>query len=152
MTAAMIGWGLPRAQTLCAVKQEVDLRVLYWIIAIPLTIVITVFAVANRQATTLSLWPLPFEMDLPLFVPVLGALLSGLLIGLLFEWLLTGKHRRANRKMESELSRLRREKEAAREQERAAIASQKQAGQPPLVDAQSKADKTNTAPIQPAGV
>ncbi|WP_073957096.1 lipopolysaccharide assembly protein LapA domain-containing protein [Thalassospira sp. TSL5-1] len=128
------------------------MRVLYWIIAIPLTIVITVFAVANRQATTLSLWPLPFEMDLPLFVPVLGALLLGLLIGLLFEWLLTGKHRRANRKMESELSRLRREKEAAREQERAAIASQKQAGQPPMVDAQSKADTTNSAPVQPAGV
>ena len=134
------------------VKQEVELRVLYWIIAIPLTILITIFAVANRQVTTLSLWPLPFEMDLPLFVPVLGALLLGLLIGLLFEWLLTGKHRRANRKMESELTRIRRQQEAAREEERTAIASQKSSGLPPAVNADSKADKTNTAPVQPAGV
>ncbi|OSQ36946.1 lipopolysaccharide assembly protein LapA domain-containing protein [Thalassospira mesophila] len=128
------------------------MRVLYWIIAIPLMILIIVFAVANRQASTLSLWPLPFEMDLPLFVPVLGALLLGLLIGLLFEWLLTGKHRRANRKMASELARIRRAQEAAREEERAAIASQKSPGLPPAVNAQSTADKTNMAPVQPAGV
>lgn len=128
------------------------MRVLYWIIAIPLTILITIFAVANRQATTLSLWPLPFEIDLPLFVPVLGALLIGLLIGLLFEWLLTGKHRRANRKMGSELARIQRQQEAAREEERAAIASQKSSGVPSAVNAGSKADTSNTAPVQPAGV
>jgi uncharacterized integral membrane protein len=82
------------------------MRFLYWIISIPLAVLIAVFAVSNRTAVTLSLWPLPFEVDLPLFLPIMVALLIGLAIGFAFEWLLQGKHRRAARRMDSELKRI----------------------------------------------
>ncbi|MCC9621382.1 LapA family protein [Thalassospira sp. MA62] len=77
------------------------MRFLYWIIAIPLAVLIAVFAVSNRAAVTLSLWPLPYELDLPLFMPIMGGLLIGLVIGLTYEWLVHGKHRRAARRMNS---------------------------------------------------
>jgi putative membrane protein len=82
------------------------MRFLYWIIAIPLAVLIAVFAVSNRALVTISLWPLPFEVDLPLFLPIMVALLVGLGIGFAFEWLLQGKHRRAARRMDSELKRI----------------------------------------------
>ncbi len=40
-----------------------------------------VFAVANRAMVTVSLWPLPFDVSLPLFMAVLGALALGLVLG-----------------------------------------------------------------------
>lgn len=82
------------------------MRILYWIISIPLAVLIAVFAVSNRTAVTLSLWPLPYEVDLPLFLPIMVALLLGLGIGFAFEWMLQGKHRRAARRMDSELKRI----------------------------------------------
>ncbi|WP_417830116.1 LapA family protein [Thalassospira sp.] len=82
------------------------MRILYWIISIPLAVLIAVFAVSNREPVTLSLWPLPFEIDLPLFLPIMVALLIGLGFGFAFEWLLQGKHRRAARRMDSELKRI----------------------------------------------
>ena len=82
------------------------MRILYWIISIPLAVLIAVFAVSNRESVTLSLWPLPFEIDLPLFLPIMVALLLGLGFGFAFEWLLQGKHRRAARRMDSELKRI----------------------------------------------
>jgi uncharacterized integral membrane protein len=82
------------------------MRFLYWIISIPLAVLIAIFAVSNRTAVTISLWPLPFELDMPLFLPIMVALLIGLGIGFAFEWLLQGKHRRAARRMDSELKRI----------------------------------------------
>ncbi|NIZ00928.1 LapA family protein [Thalassospira lucentensis] len=87
------------------------MRVLYWIIAIPVAVLITVFAVSNRAAVTLSLWPLPYELELPLFLPIMVALLVGLGIGLAYEWLVNSKHRRAARRMDSELKRVKAEDE-----------------------------------------
>ena len=54
------------------------MRFLYWIISIPLAVLIAVFAVSNRTAVTLSLWPLPYEVDLPLFLPIMVAFLMRL--------------------------------------------------------------------------
>ena len=45
-----------------------------------------VFAVANRAAVTLSLWPFDAVMDVPLYLLVLGALLAGILLGGLATW------------------------------------------------------------------
>jgi len=85
----------------------VEMRILYWIISIPLAILIAIFAVSNRALVTLSLWPLPYEIDMPLFLPIMVALLIGLGIGLTYEWFVHGKHRRAVKRMDSELRRLR---------------------------------------------
>ncbi|WP_417812936.1 LapA family protein [Thalassospira alkalitolerans] len=85
----------------------VEMRIVYWILSIPLAILIAIFAVSNRASVTLSLWPLPYEIDLPLFLPIMVALLIGLGIGLAYEWLVNGKHRRAAKRLDGELRHLR---------------------------------------------
>ena len=95
------------------------MRVLYWIIAIPIAVLIAVFAVSNRAAVTLSLWPLPFELELPLFLPIMVALLIGLGIGLAYEWLVHGKHRRVVRRVDNERKRVKAEDETPKSDQKA---------------------------------
>ena len=61
------------------------------LIWIPLALAGAVFAIANRQTVTLSLWPLPWEATLPLFLILIAVLLLGVLIGGAIVWL--GGHR-----------------------------------------------------------
>ena len=57
-----------------------------------------VFAVANRQEIHLDLWPLPFGIDIPAYLAVLGPLALGLVGGALPVWLSSAAVRlRANR-------------------------------------------------------
>ena len=58
-------------------------RALFFVVAL----VAVIFAVTNRQAATVSLWPLPFEATLPLYLVVLGAAAIGLLVGVAASWL-----------------------------------------------------------------
>jgi putative membrane protein len=57
------------------------------IIAI-LLVLLGIFAVANRQAISLSLDPLPFAIDLPLYLLVFLVFAAGLVLGMLAQWLL----------------------------------------------------------------
>jgi uncharacterized integral membrane protein len=59
-------------------------RVVAWIVGLPLAVVVVVFAVANRQTVELDLWPLPYSIDLPIYLAVLVPLLLGLLLGAAF--------------------------------------------------------------------
>jgi putative membrane protein len=87
------------------------MRRLWLIVTIPLTILFAVFAVANREQVSLSLWPLDIALQLPLFLLALGTLALGLLIGAFLIWipLLGWRHhahaqeKRANR-LEAELA------------------------------------------------
>ncbi|WP_300295414.1 LapA family protein [Ferrovibrio sp.] len=54
------------------------LRVLF---AALLLIILVVFAVSNRQGVTVSLEPLPFILDLPLYLLVFLVFLAGLILG-----------------------------------------------------------------------
>ncbi len=45
-----------------------------------------VFAIANRHGTVLSLDPLPFEIELPLYLLVLGCIFLGMIVGGLAAW------------------------------------------------------------------
>ena len=90
------------------------MRLLTWIVMLPLAIVIIAFSVANRQTMTLDLWPLPATADVPVFMVVLVGLLVGFLWGGLVAWVSGGKARRnarlngqRARKAERELSLLR---------------------------------------------
>lgn len=47
---------------------------------------VVVFALANRGAVTLSLWPFPIDMQVPIYVAILGALVTGLIIGGAMSW------------------------------------------------------------------
>ena len=69
------------------------MRLLTWLIALPVALAIIAFAVANRGPTTISLSPLPFEIDTPIWAVAVGAVLFGLIVGSLIRWLLDHKAR-----------------------------------------------------------
>lgn len=63
------------------------LRFLRLLIAALVLLLLAVFAVANRQAVSVSLDPLPFAMDLPLYLLVFAVFLLGLILGGVGQWL-----------------------------------------------------------------
>lgn len=67
------------------------MRVLSWIVGVPVAIVAVAFAVANRHPVRIELWPLPVDVEAPLYLAVLGTLILGLLVGALVAWF--GGHR-----------------------------------------------------------
>ena len=90
------------------------MRILGWLLALPIALLIVVFAVANRHDVRLELWPLPWVLDLPVYLAVLGALVKGIVIGLLVAWLAgTGARRRA-REHKRRADSLQRQLDAAR--------------------------------------
>lgn len=85
------------------------LRRLSLLVTIPLALIVVVFAVANRAPIAVSLWPLPWGVELPGYLIVLGSVLVGFLAGGLIAWLSGGKHRRKARRLAAETERLRAE-------------------------------------------
>lgn len=75
------------------------MKLIRWIIGLPLAAIAIIFAVSNRQMVTVELWPLPWTADLPLYLLSLGTLAIGILIGALFAWT-AGSHRRAQSRTE----------------------------------------------------
>ena len=69
------------------------MRRLSWIITIPFTIIVVVFAITNRAPVTVTLWPLPWIAELPLYLVVLGSLLVGFLVGAVIAWLSASRRR-----------------------------------------------------------
>ncbi len=92
------------------------MKLLSRLVFIPVAAIVIVFAVANRQPVTLELWPLPFAVDLPVYLAVLGALVIGVLIGGLVQWLSDTRWRRKARVGERKASALARELSSAQEQ------------------------------------
>ena len=94
------------------------MKILYRLVFIPVAAAFVVFAVANRHSLTLNLWPLPLEIDLPVYIAVLGALAVGMAIGGSAQWISDGKWRRRARADKRKASALERQLtlvEAARE-------------------------------------
>lgn len=56
-------------------------RLLTWIIAAPLAVVAVIFSIANRQIVSVDLWPFSWQIDLALFVLVLGGVGLGVVLG-----------------------------------------------------------------------
>jgi putative membrane protein len=57
------------------------MRTLYRFVLALVIIAAATFAIANREMVTVNLWPLPFTLNVPLFVAILGAFGVGLIIG-----------------------------------------------------------------------
>lgn len=68
-------------------------KLLVRLVLLPILLVVAVFALSNREPVSLSLWPLPWEADAPLFLLLLATLLLGVLIGALLAWS-SGRSRR----------------------------------------------------------
>lgn len=89
-------------------------RLLSWIIMVPVALAVISFAVNNRAAVEVDLWPVPYTVAAPMFAVVLASLVGGVVVGGLIAWLSGGRARhraRANAKRaaaaEHELSTLR---------------------------------------------
>lgn len=79
------------------------------LIWVPLALLGGVFAVANRETVTISLWPLPWEASLPLFLVLLVVLVLGLMAGGLIVWLGGHRYRATARQQTRSNTRLRRQ-------------------------------------------
>ena len=109
------------------------MKLFYRLLFIPVAAIFVIFAVANRHALTLNLWPLPLEIDLPVYIAVLGALAAGMAIGGSAQWLSDGKWRRRARAGRREATALERRLtlvEAARESQDAPGATAAEAPAP----------------------
>jgi uncharacterized integral membrane protein len=78
------------------------------IIVVPLAAVIVAFAVANRQAVTVSFDPFSaaspaYAATLPLFAIIFVVLILGVLIGGIAAWIRQSKWRRGARRLDSEV-------------------------------------------------
>jgi uncharacterized integral membrane protein len=78
------------------------------VIIIPLVIVLVAFAVANRQAVTISFDPLSaahpaYSITWPLFLVVFAVLILGVVIGGFAAWLGQGAWRRTARRLDADV-------------------------------------------------
>ncbi len=75
----------------------------------PVTIVIVIFSIANRQPVTIDLWPFDHSISPPLFLLVLAAILVGFCIGAAVMWISDGRVRNRARENYYKASHLQRE-------------------------------------------
>ncbi|MCZ8182807.1 MAG: LapA family protein [Beijerinckiaceae bacterium] len=87
------------------------LRLLKFLLLLPVAILLVLFGVANRQIVSLVIDPLspPAEalrVSVPLFLFFFGTLAVGAVIGSMVTWLAQGRHRKAERQFRRERDRL----------------------------------------------
>ena len=104
------------------------MRILAWVIAAVVALVVIAFAVANRGPVEISVEPLPYRLDIPMWALAVGALVVGFLSGALVRWLLDHKVRRLARRgrrrtraLEQELAGARKKLDEAVRAQRAAV-------------------------------
>ena len=90
------------------------MKLVFWIVVALVATVLALFAMSNRDVVALGLWPLPFELALPLYLAILGALLIGFVSGVVVAWIAGRHRRRENRRRGRRIAALEREL-AARE-------------------------------------
>ena len=88
------------------------MRLVFWCLIALAAALSALFVVSNREVVALGLWPLPFVVEVKLYLAILLALLIGFIAGALAAWV-GGRHRRRE-------ARRRRRRIAALERELAA--------------------------------
>lgn len=84
-------------------------KLVHWLVTLPLAIILVTFAVSNREGVILSLWPLPATLEAPLYLIVLMALFAGFLVGELVAWINGRRWRREARRRARRIEALERE-------------------------------------------
>ena len=85
------------------------MRLLFWILVLLVAVMLAAFAVSNREPVSLGLWPLPWLLQMPAYLAVLGALLFGFLLGALAVWAGGGRRRRELRRQRRRIAALEQE-------------------------------------------
>jgi len=92
------------------------MKLLFWIFVAIVAVVMALFAVTNRAAVSLGLWPLPYVLELPLYLAIIAAMLIGFVAGALCVWI-AGRHgRREGRRRAHRIAALERELAATQAQ------------------------------------
>lgn len=89
-------------------------KLVFWLILVPLAIIILMFAVANRQIVTVSFDPFSetapaASVSVPLFVLIFVLVILGVVIGGVAAWLRQSGYRRVARQRDADVTALRRE-------------------------------------------
>lgn len=82
------------------------MKLFSWLFIVLLGLAVIVLSIGNKDSVAFSLYPLPFELDLPLFVLILAGGFIGVLLGSLRTWIADGKARSASRAHKQEVLRL----------------------------------------------
>lgn len=99
------------------------LRYLRYLVLAVIAVVLVTMALANRNLVMIKLMPddlaamlgRNFQIELPLFLVMFGGIVSGVLIGFIWEWAREHKHRRTAKGASKQVSRLERELAAMRD-------------------------------------
>lgn len=94
-----------------------------WILTLPLTVAVVVFAVNNIAAIPVDLWPFGIVAMWPTYLVVLLAIVIGFLCGAAVMWFSAGRSRREARQQRAEARRLAHELESLRKATEAARAA-----------------------------
>ena len=92
------------------------MKAVYWAVTLVAAALLIPFALSNREPVSLGFWPLPFLIDLPLYLLVLLLLLGGFVIGATASWIAGRRIRRELRRRRRRVDALERELVAARSQ------------------------------------
>jgi uncharacterized integral membrane protein len=108
------------------------------IVVIPLLVIVVGFAVANRQAVTISFDPFSatqpaYAITLPLFVVIFILVILGVVIGGIAAWLRQNSWRRSARRLDAEVRALRDEMRMMRTKVAPDHREQRDEVHPPLV-------------------
>ena len=90
------------------------MRAVYWAATLIAAGLLIPFAVSNRAPVSLGFWPLPFFVDLPLYLLVLLLLIVGFVIGAAAAWIARRRLRRELRRSRRRVEGLERELAASR--------------------------------------
>jgi len=97
---------------------------------IVLAAVVVAFAIYNRGVVTVDFGPVPWRVDVPLYLLILATLFIGFMIGAIVIWLSQGRWRRRARARAREAEALGRELSAVKERLAEAKASAARSSEP----------------------
>lgn len=98
------------------------MKIFSWAFLASIGVAIVVLSMGNKGSVAFSLFPLPFEMEVPLFALILSGGFLGVLLGAVRTWMAVARARAEVRqgkreivRLQGDVTRLTRELEAAKE-------------------------------------
>ncbi len=85
------------------------MKFIYWLLALPLTLVAVSFAISNTTPVEFGLWPLPATLTAPIYLAIFAIFLAGCLTGAILSWLGRNRARRQARETRRRLTKQERE-------------------------------------------
>ena len=79
------------------------MRIVNSILAVIVALAVILFAVSNRAEVEITLWPMPFQVNMGVYAVVLVAVLVGFIAGLIAAWLAGGAVRRDRRRLRGQV-------------------------------------------------